>query len=88
MTEAQTKSERIGQFALHEGDTGSADVQIALLTDRITQLTEHLKINRKDHSSRRGLLRMVGRRNNLLKYLQRTNFERYQEVIKRLGLRK
>ena len=71
-----------------EGDTGSAEVQIALLTQRITHLTEHLKDNLKDHSSRRGLLRMVGRHNNLLKYLQKTDFERYQAVIKRLGLRK
>lgn len=84
--EAKTKT--ITEFAIHDGDTGSAEVQIALLTRRIEHLTEHLKTNIKDHSSRRGLLRMVGRRNNLLKYLQKSDFERYQSVIKRLGLRK
>ena len=84
--EAKTKT--ITDFAIHDGDTGSAEVQIALLTRRIEHLTEHLKTSLKDHSSRRGLLRMVGRRNNLLKYLQRNDFDRYQSVIKRLGLRK
>ncbi len=83
-----TKTGLITDFALHEGDTGSPDVQIALLTQRISHLTEHLKENKKDFSSRRGLLRMVGRRNSLLKYLQRNDFERYQSVVKRLGLRK
>lgn len=82
------KTKIITDYAIHEGDTGSAEVQIALLTQRITHLTEHLKDNMKDHSSRRGLLRMVGRRNNLLKYLQKTDFDRYQALIKRLGLRK
>lgn len=82
------KTKTIQDFARHEADTGSAEVQIALLTGRIQHLTEHLKINKKDHSSRRGLLRMVGRRNNLLKYLQKNDFEKYQSVIKRLGLRK
>lgn len=82
------KTKTITDYAVHEGDTGSAEVQIALLTQRITHLTEHLKEHMKDHSSRRGLLRMVGRRNKLLKYLQNTTFERYQAVIKRLGLRK
>jgi small subunit ribosomal protein S15 len=85
---SEEKTKIITDYAIHEGDTGSAEVQIALLTQRITHLTEHLKENRKDHSSRRGLLRMVGRRNNLLKYLQKKDFERYQSVIKRLGLRK
>jgi len=84
----ENKTEIIGEFAIHEGDTGSAEVQIALLTKRISHLTEHLKENKKDHSSRRGLLRMVGRRNNLLKYLRKTDFNRYQAVIKKLGLRK
>ena len=84
----EEKTKIITDYAIHEGDTGSAEVQIALLTQRITHLTEHLKDNRKDHSSRRGLLRMVGRRNNLLKYLQKNSFERYQALIKRLGLRK
>ena len=84
----EKKTEMVTQFAVHEGDTGSPEVQVALLTGRIAHLTEHLKTNKKDHSSRRGLLRMVGRRNNLLKYLQKTDFERYQSLIKRLGLRK
>jgi small subunit ribosomal protein S15 len=84
----EKKTETIKGFAVHEGDTGSPEVQIALLTERITHLTGHLKTNLKDHSSRRGLLRMVGRRNSLLKYLQNNDFERYQAVVKRLGLRK
>ena len=83
-----TKTGLIADFALHEGDTGSPDVQIALLTQRISHLTEHLKESKKDFSSRRGLLRMVGRRNSLLKYLQRNDFQRYQSVVNRLGLRK
>jgi small subunit ribosomal protein S15 len=87
MAEERTK-DLVKEFATHEGDTGSPEVQIALLTARIGHLTEHLKTNAKDHSSRRGLLRMVGRRNNLLKYLQKTDFNRYQQIIKRLGLRK
>ncbi len=84
----ERKQEIIAQYALHEGDTGSPEVQIALLTERVAQLTEHLKVNTKDHSSRRGLLQMVGRRNNLLKYLQKTDFDRYQNLIRSLGLRK
>ena len=84
----ERKQEIIAQYALHVGDTGSPEVQIALLTKRVAQLTEHLKVNTKDHSSRRGLLRMVGRRNNLLKYLQKTDFDRYQKLIRSLGLRK
>jgi small subunit ribosomal protein S15 len=84
----EEKTKIIAEFAKHEGDTGSPEVQIALLTERISQLTEHLKVNKKDHSSRRGLLRMVGRRSNLLKYLQKSDFDRYQAIIKRLGLRK
>lgn len=72
----------------HDGDTGSAEVQIALLTERINQLTEHLKTHKKDHSSRRGLLKMVGKRSALLKYLARVNRERYLAVIGKLGLRK
>lgn len=72
----------------HEGDSGSAEVQIALLTERITQLTEHLKSHKKDHSSRRGLLKMVGKRSGLLKFLQRNDRERYLATISRLGLRK
>ncbi len=84
----ENKTSIITDFAVHEGDTGSPEVQIALLTQRISHLTEHLKVNRKDFSSRRGLLMMVGRRSSLLKYLRRTSFERYQSVIKRLGLRR
>ncbi len=75
-------------FRLHEKDTGSADIQIALLTDRINRLTEHLQKFNKDHSSRRGLLMMVGQRRRLLDYLHTTNLERYQEVTKKLKLRK
>lgn len=72
----------------HEGDTGSAEVQVAMLTKRIVDLTEHLKTHKKDHSSRRGLLKMVGRRSSLLKYLARTKRDRYLATIKALGLRK
>lgn len=72
----------------HEKDTGSPEVQIALLTERINELTEHLKTHKKDFSSRRGLLKMVGKRNSLLKYLTRTDRERYQTIITKLGLRK
>jgi small subunit ribosomal protein S15 len=84
----EVKTGLIKDYAVHEGDTGSPEVQIALLTQRISHLTEHLKENKKDFSSRRGLLRMVGRRSSLLKYLQQNDFERYQSVVKRLGLRK
>jgi small subunit ribosomal protein S15 len=72
----------------HESDTGSAQVQVAILTERINTLTEHLKIHRKDHHSRRGLLQMVGRRRRLLNYLQRTNLEGYRELTRALGLRR
>ena len=75
------------EFQLHEKDTGSADVQVALLTRRIAQLTEHLKGNTKDHSSRRGLLKMVAQRRSLLDYLSRSNNERYKKVIGKLNLR-
>ncbi len=85
---SERRKEVVSQFARHEGDTGSAEVQVALLTERITQLTEHLKTHQKDHSSRRGLLKMVGKRSALLKYLTRTDRERYQNIIARLGLRK
>ncbi|MBE6668498.1 MAG: 30S ribosomal protein S15 [Ruminococcaceae bacterium] len=78
----------IEQFATHEGDTGSPEVQIALLTYRINNLTEHLKSNHKDHHSRRGLLKMVGHRRNLLGYLQKTDIERYRAIIEKLNLRK
>lgn len=78
----------IEKFAVKEGDTGSPEVQIALLTERINHLTEHLKIHKKDHHSRRGLLKMVGKRRGLLNYLMKKDIERYREVIKSLKLRK
>ena len=82
------KQQIIETYATHEGDTGSPEVQIALLTTRINELTEHLKVHKKDHHSRRGLLKMVGHRRNLLAYLQKTDIERYRSIIARLGLRK
>lgn len=81
------KKKTIDSFKLHERDTGSADVQIALLTQRINHLTEHLQKNKKDHSSRRGLLMMVSQRRRLLDYLQRTAHDRYVAIIKKLNLR-
>jgi len=78
----------IEQYAVNEHDTGSPEVQVALLTERINHLTEHLKIHKKDHHSRRGLLKMVGKRRGLLNYLKNTEIERYREVIKSLNLRK
>ncbi len=85
---AERKTEIIKEYAVHEGDTGSPEVQIALLTERINNLTEHLKTNKKDHHSRRGLLKMVGHRRNLLAYLQKVDIERYRAIIARLGIRK
>lgn len=76
------------EFQLHEKDTGSADVQVALLTRRIAHLTEHLKVNAKDHSSRRGLLKMVAQRRSLLDYLSRSKSDRYKTLIEKLNLRK
>ena len=87
-TMATSETIDLSAFRLHDKDTGSADVQIALLTDRINQLTEHLKENRKDHSSRRGLLKLVATRRSLLDYLKRTSQERYKAVIEKLNLRK
>ena len=84
----EQKQEIIRQFGLHDRDTGSPEVQIALLTYRINHLTEHLKVHKKDEHSRRGLLKMVGRRRRLLRYLERTDRRRYLELIERLGLRK
>ena len=84
----QVKQDLIQNYRVHEGDTGSPEVQVALLTERIRHLTEHLKTHRKDHSSRRGLLKMVGRRASLLKYLLRHDRQRYQTVIERLGIRR
>ena len=78
----------IKEYALHEGDTGSPEVQIAILTKRINDLTEHLKENKNDHHSRRGLLKMVGQRKGLLNYLIKTDIERYRAIIARLGIRK
>ena len=90
-TMAMTKEEKqsiIEQYAAHEGDTGSPEVQIAILTSRINTLTEHLKQNKKDHHSRRGLLKMVGQRRSLLGYLQKVDITRYRSIVERLGLRK
>ena len=86
--EKQAKTEVVTGYRIHEKDTGSPEVQVALLTRRITELTEHLKTHKKDHSSRRGLLKMVGKRSSLLKYLSKTDKQRYQALIDRLGLRK
>jgi len=83
-----TKEEITKKFQLHEKDTGSADVQIAILTERIAELTEHLKLSPKDHKSRLALLKLVGQRRKLLEYLNSTNTERYKNLIKRLNLRK
>ena len=84
----ERKQEIILEYQTHEGDTGSPEVQVALLTERIRQLTEHLKVHKKDHTSRRGLLMLVGRRSALLKYLTRRDRARYQTLIQRLGLRR
>ena len=86
--EAARKAELIKEFATQEGDTGSPDVQVALLTEHIKNLTEHLKVNKKDYASQRGLLSMVGTRSKLLKYLRKKSPERYQSLIQRLGLRR
>lgn len=82
------KQETIGKFQQHQGDTGSPEVQVALLSERISHLTEHLKTNHKDHHSRRGLLKMVGQRRALLDYLKRKNLDRYKKLIDTLGLRR
>ena len=84
----EQKQEVIQANALHEGDTGSPEVKIAILTRRINDLTEHLKANKNDHHSRRGLLKMVGRRKNLLNYLMKNDIERYRAIIAKLGIRK
>jgi small subunit ribosomal protein S15 len=84
----ERKSEVIGKFASHEGDTGSPEVQVALLTARINDLTEHLRTHRKDHHSRRGLLMLVGQRRRLLAYLSRHDVERYRSLVQELGLRR
>jgi small subunit ribosomal protein S15 len=84
----EAKQEIFGKHGKHESDTGSAEVQVALLTTRINELTDHLRLHKKDHHSRRGLLKLVGRRRRLLDYLQRTNLEGYRVLIKELGLRR
>ena len=84
----EEKQQIIKEYAVHEGDTGSPEVQIAVLTRRINELTEHLKNNSHDHHSRRGLLKMVGHRRNLLAYLQKKDIERYRALIAKLGIRK
>lgn len=85
---AEKKKELIEKFKIHETDTGSCEVQIALLTERIQYLTEHFKTHAKDHHSRRGLLKLVGQRRNLLKYLQKKDIAKYRSLIQELGIRK
>ena len=85
---AEQKQAIIAEYATHEGDTGSPEVQIALLTTRINELTEHLKEHKKDHHSRRGLLKMVGQRRGLLNYLTKVDINRYRAIVEKLGLRK
>jgi small subunit ribosomal protein S15 len=88
MITLEAKTEIVTNYKIHEKDTGSPEVQIAILSKRITELTDHLRTHKKDHSSRRGLLKMVSKRNSLLKYLTREDRSRYQQIISRLGLRK
>ncbi|KJH71915.1 30S ribosomal protein S15 [Aliterella atlantica] len=83
----QRKQELIADYQVHETDTGSSEVQIAMLTERINRLSEHLKANQQDHSSRRGLLKIIGQRKQLLAYVQKSNKEKYQALIARLGIR-
>lgn len=83
----EEKAKIIEKFRLHEGDTGSPEVQIAILTHRINSLTEHLRTHKKDHHSRRGLFKMIGQRRGLLNYLEKTDIERYRALIEKLGLR-
>jgi small subunit ribosomal protein S15 len=84
----EQKKEILGQYGLHDSDTGSPEAQVAMLSKRISDLTEHLKVHRHDHHSRRGLLLLVGRRKRLLKYIERVDVERYRTLIGRLGLRR
>ena len=86
--ESDAKKDIIEKFRLHEADSGSAEVQIALLTERINQLTEHFKVHKKDHHSRRGLMKLVGRRRRLLDYLKKNKLETYRDLIQTLGLRR
>ncbi len=83
----QHKQKIISEYQVHETDTGSADVQIAMITERINRLSQHLRINKKDHSSRRGLLKIIGQRKRLLSYIQKQDREHYQALIRRLGIR-
>ena len=83
----EKKQDIMGKYKLHEGDTGSPEVQIAILTERINQLVEHLKIHKKDHASRRGLLVLVGHRKRLLNYLNKKNAKRYQSLVESLGIK-
>jgi len=87
-TVKEVKEKIVGDYKTHQSDTGSSQVQVALLTQRITELTEHFKVHKKDNNSRRGLLQMVSRRRKLLDYLRRTNINEYHEIIKKLGLRR
>lgn len=84
----EAKAEIIKEFQQHEGDTGSPEVQVAILTARINELTEHLRVHKKDHHSRRGLYKMIGQRRGLLDYLQRIDVERYRALVAKLGLRR
>ena len=88
MITKEKKTELINEYGRTAGDTGSPEVQVAILTERIKELTEHLKVNKKDYHSRRGLLKMVGKRRNLLNYLKSKDIERYRALIEKLGLRK
>lgn len=88
MLATEKKQEIINNFKKHEGDTGSPEVQIAILTERITYLTEHFKMHKKDHHSRRGLLKLVGQRRRMLDYLKSRELDRYKQVIERLGIRR
>lgn len=87
MISKEKKTQIIDEFKIHDKDTGSTEVQVAVLTARINELNEHLKVHKKDHHSRRGLLKMVGRRRNLLRYLKKKDIEKYRELIEKLGIR-
>ena len=88
MLATEKKQEIINSFKLHESDTGSPEVQIAILTERITYLTEHFKTHKKDHHSRRGLLKLVGQRRRMLDYVKKKNVDRYKNIIEKLGIRR
>lgn len=88
MLATEKKQEIINNFKAHDGDTGSPEVQVAILTERITYLTEHFKVHKKDHHSRRGLLKLVGQRRRMLDYLKSRDLDRYKKVIERLGIRR